>query len=168
MRHDCQFFKGAGGTHRCRTEDALEAVEQAVLAQLPEGSREANVTLTTNIGTQFTSSRFLETLGQLGFTHRSTADHHPEDNIYIERFHPCWKEESVWKPEYRSLEEERASITRWIEEYNHVRPHRGDGNRTPHEAFLSLAVDLGNQALTDSFRGEHYKGDLAVLRAHLR
>ena len=29
-------------SHRCRTEDALAAVEQAVLARLPEGSREAH------------------------------------------------------------------------------------------------------------------------------
>jgi len=41
-------------SHRCRTEDALAAVEQAVLARLPSGSREANVTLTTDNGTQFT------------------------------------------------------------------------------------------------------------------
>src|SRR5271156_336491 len=57
-------------SHRCRSEDALAAVEQAVLARLPEGSREANLTLTTDNGTQFTSSRFLETLGRLGITHR--------------------------------------------------------------------------------------------------
>jgi putative transposase len=54
-------------SHRCRTEDALAAVEQAVLERLPEGSREANVTLTTDNGTQFTSSRFLETNGLLRF-----------------------------------------------------------------------------------------------------
>ncbi len=34
-------------SHRCRTEDALAAVEQGVLARLPEGSRAANLTLTT-------------------------------------------------------------------------------------------------------------------------
>jgi transposase InsO family protein len=39
----------------------------------------------------------------------------------------------------RSLEEARASIARWIEEYDHDRPHHGVGNRTPHEAFLSFA-----------------------------
>jgi putative transposase len=43
-------------SHRCRTEDALAAMEQAVLSRLPEGSREASVTLTTDNGTQFTSS----------------------------------------------------------------------------------------------------------------
>jgi putative transposase len=37
-------------SHRCRTEDALAAVEQAVLARLPEGSRQASVTLTTDNG----------------------------------------------------------------------------------------------------------------------
>jgi hypothetical protein len=28
------------------------------------------------------------------------------------------------------------------------RPHRGVGNRTPHEAFLSFATVLKNEALT--------------------
>src|SRR5450755_3455592 len=49
-------------SHRCRTEEALDAVEQAVLQRLPQGSREAGVTLTTDNGTQFTSTRFIETL----------------------------------------------------------------------------------------------------------
>jgi putative transposase len=135
-------------SHRCRTEDALTAVEQAVLERLPEGSREAQLTLTTDNGTQFTSSRFLETLGRLGITHRRTAYHHPEGNSYIERFHRSLKEEEVWTAEYRSLEEARINIGRWILEYNHERPHRGVQNRTPHEAFLHFAVDLKNEALT--------------------
>jgi putative transposase len=133
---------------RCRTEDALVAVEQAVLHRLPAGSREADLTLTTDNGTQFTSTRFLETLARLGITHRRTAYHHPEGNSYIERFHRSLKEEEVWTAEYRSMEEARTSIARWIKEYNHDRPHCGVGNRTPHEAFLSFAVDLKNEALT--------------------
>ena len=135
-------------SHRCRSEDALAAVEQAVLARLPEGSREANLTLTTDNGTQFTSSRFLETLGRLGITHRRTAYHHPEGNSYIERFHRSLKEEEVWTAEYRSVEEARTSIACWIQEYNHDRPHRGVGNRTPREACLSFAAVLKNEALT--------------------
>ena len=135
-------------SRRCRTEEALEAVEQAVLERLPAGSRETNLTLTTDNGTQFTSSRFMETLARLGITHRRTAYHHPEGNSYIERFHRSLKEEEVWTAEYRSLDEARASIARWIEEYNHDRPHRGVRNRTPREVFLSFAVDLKNEALT--------------------
>jgi putative transposase len=135
-------------SNRCRTEDALTAVEQAVLHRLPAGSREAGLTLTTDNGTQFTSTRFLETLARLGITHRRTAYHHPEGNSYIERFHRSLKEEEVWIAEYRTLNEARASIARWIEEYNHDRPHRGVGNRTPHEAFSTFAAVLKNEALT--------------------
>jgi len=135
-------------SNRCRTEDALAAVEQAVLHRLPAGSREANLTLTTDNGTQFTSTRFVETLGRLGITHRRTAYHHPEGNSYIERFHRSLKEEEVWAAEYRSLEEARDSIGRYLEEYNHDRPHRSLGDRTPREAFLGLASDLKTEALT--------------------
>jgi len=135
-------------SHRCRTEEALAAVEQAVLDRLPEGSRAAGLTLTTDNGTQFTSTRFLETVGRLGITHRRTAYHHPEGNSYIERFHRSLKEEEVWTAEYRSLEEARESIARWIKEYNHDRPHRGVKNRTPHEAFLAFEAVLKNEALT--------------------
>jgi putative transposase len=116
--------------------------------RLPVGSREANLTLATDNGTQFTSSRFIETLNRLGITHRRTAYHHPEGNSYIERFHRSLKKEEVWTAEYRSIEEARDSIARWIEEYNHYRPHRGVGNRTPQEAFLAFAAVLKNEALT--------------------
>jgi len=118
-----------------------------VLQRLPEGSRQASVTLTTDNGTQLTSSRFIETLNRLGITHRRTAYHHPEGNSYIERFHRSLKEEEVWTAEYRSLDEARGSIARWIEEYNYDRPRRGVGNRTPDEAFLAFAVDLNSEPL---------------------
>jgi putative transposase len=98
-------------SHLCRIEEALDAVEQAVLQLLPKGSRQADVTLTTDNGTQFTSSRFVETLNRLSITHRRTAYPHPEGNSYIERFHRSLKEE-VSTAEYRSLEEARASIAR--------------------------------------------------------
>jgi putative transposase len=80
-------------------------------------------------GTQFTSSRFMETLAQLGITHRRAAYHHPEGNSYIERFHRRLKEEEVWTSEYLSLTEARGNVSRYLEEYNHDRPHRGVENR---------------------------------------
>ena len=135
-------------SHRCRTEEALDAVEQAVLNRLPAGSRESHLVLTTDNGTQFTSARFMETLGRLGITHRRTAYHHPEGNSYIERFHRSLKEEEVWTSEYRSLSEARENIGRYLAEYNHDRPHYGVGNRTPNEAYLSFAVLTKNEALT--------------------
>jgi len=134
-------------SHRCRTEEALNALEQAVLQRLPAGSRESDLILTTDNGTQFTSARFMETLARLGIAHRRTAYHHPEGNSYIERFHRSLKEEEVWTSEYRSLAEARENIGRYLEEYNHDRPHRGVDNRTPHEAYLAFAVLTKNEAL---------------------
>ncbi len=73
-------------SHRCRTEEALDAVEQAVLTRLPAGSREARVTLTTDNGTQFTSTRFIETLHRLGITHRRTAYTLQWSLVFVEDF----------------------------------------------------------------------------------
>ena len=126
----------------------LSVVSVTLATRLPEGSRATRLTLTTDNGTQFTSTRFIETLGRLGITHRRTAYHHPEGNSYIERFHRSLKEEEVWTAEYRSVEEARTSIARWIEEYNHDRPHRGVQNRTPREAFLAFTAVLNSEALT--------------------
>jgi putative transposase len=88
--------------------------------------------LTTDNGTQFTSTRYMETLARLGITHRRTAYHHPEGNSYIERFHRSLKEEEVWTSEYRSLVQARENIGRYLNGYNHDRPHRGVDKRTPH------------------------------------
>lgn len=105
------------------------------------------MTLTADNGTRLTSTRFIETINRLGITHRRTTYHHPEGNDYIDRFHRSLKEEEVWTAEYRTMDEARASIARWIEVYNHDRPHRGIHNRIPHEAFLVFEGVLKNEAL---------------------
>jgi putative transposase len=87
--------------------------------------------LTTDSGTQFTTSRLPETLARLGIMHRRTAYYHPEANNYIEWFHRSLKEEEVWASEYRTIEEARAFIAQWIEEYNHHRSHRDARNLSP-------------------------------------
>ena len=127
---------------RCRTEEALAALNRAVLEVLPFGSRGMGLTLTTDNGTQFTSARYVETLNRLGITHRRTAYNHPEGNSYIERFHRSLKEEEVWLNEYQTFDQAELSIARWIEEYNHDRPHRGLYGRTPHDARARFAQTL--------------------------
>lgn len=136
---------------RCRTQEAIAALERAVLETMANGSRHYALVLNTDNGTQFTSTRFLNTLARLGITHRRTAFNHPEGNGMIERFHRSLKEEEIWLNEYRSLEEARESIGRWIEEYNHDRPHRALKNRTPREARAGFAQPqplTNTQALT--------------------
>jgi putative transposase len=100
------------------------------------------LTLTTDNGTQFTSARYVETLNRLGITHHRTAYNHPEGNSYIERFHRSLKEEEVWLNEYQNFNQAEQSIARWIEEYNHDRPHRGLHGQTPHDARARFAQTL--------------------------
>jgi putative transposase len=133
---------------RCRTDEAIAALERAVLERLPAGSRGCGLTLTTDNGTQFTSTRFIATLGRLGITHRRTAYNHPEGNGLIERFHRSLKEEEVWLNEYRSLEEARDSVARYLHQYNHHRPHQSLKNRTPHQAHAAFSTLTLNPALT--------------------
>lgn len=132
---------------RCRTQEAIAALERAVLERLATGSRGASLTLTTDNGTQFTSTRFIQTLGRLGITHRRTAYNHPEGNGLIERFHRSLKEEEVWLHEYRSLEEAHDSIAHYLHRYNHQRPHQALKNRTPHEVHAAFQ---NPQPLTNS------------------
>ena len=96
---------------RCRTEEALSALNRAVLEVLPFGSRGTGLTLTTDNGTQFTSARYVETLNRLGITHRRTAYNHPEGNSYIERFHRSLKKRRYGSTSTRpSIRPSRASL----------------------------------------------------------
>lgn len=124
------------------------SVEQAVLNRLPAGSRDTDMTLTTDKG----DAIYLFAVPGDARVTRGQASAHavssPGGQQLTERFHSSLKEEEVWTAEYRSVDEARASFGRLIEEYNHDRPHRGFGNRTPHDAFLSLTRVLINEALT--------------------
>ena len=113
---------------RCRTDEALAALNHAVLQALPFGSRGTGLTLTTDNGTQFTSARYVETLNRLGITHRRTAYNHPEGNSYIERFHRSLKEEEVWLNEYQNFDQAELSIARWIRVQS-----RPSASRTPRQ-----------------------------------
>jgi transposase InsO family protein len=70
------------------------------------------------------------------------------NGIDVPHEHRSLKEEEVWTSEYRSFTEARENSGRYLEEYNHDRPHFGIGNRIPNEAFLSFAVLTKNEALT--------------------
>jgi len=72
---------------------------------------------------QWNAVHFFTVLGDVG-----AARHHTPVNGLSspgrQQLHrtvpPQLKEEEVWTAEYRTLEEARASIVRWIEEYNHT------------------------------------------------
>jgi putative transposase len=53
----------------------------------------------------------------------------------MERWYRTLKEEEVWPNEYRSLQEAKASLDRYICFYNYERVHSALGYLTPMEAY---------------------------------
>ncbi|MGH9684192.1 MAG: integrase core domain-containing protein [Candidatus Acidiferrales bacterium] len=90
----------------------------------------------TDNGTQFTSTRFIETLNRLGITIGERRIITWKGNSYIERFHRSLKEEEVWTVEYRTWTKREPTIARWVDEYNRDRPHRGVKNHPSARGLL--------------------------------
>ena len=89
-----------------------------------------------------------ESATRIEISHRLMAYHLPESNSYIERFHRSSKEEEVRMAEYRTSEEVRGSMARWIEGYNRDRSCAGVENPTSHEAFLAFTAKLNSETLS--------------------
>ena len=63
----------------------------------------------------------------------------PAQNAYIERFNRTFREEVLDAYLFDSLEEVRAITQRWLEEYNHIRPHAALQGLSPHQFAIQHA-----------------------------
>jgi putative transposase len=61
----------------------------------------------------------------------------PQQNGLCERFNRSFKEECAWLHRFANIQEARAEVARYIDHYNHERPHQSLDYRTPHQAFLN-------------------------------
>jgi putative transposase len=57
----------------------------------------------------------------------------PTDNPFIESFNGKFREECLNQSWFLSLGDAQEQIDVWRQDYNHQRPHRALGGRTPHE-----------------------------------
>jgi putative transposase len=57
----------------------------------------------------------------------------PTDNPYIESFNGKFREECLNQNWFLSLADAQEQIEAWRQDYNHERPHRALGGRTPYE-----------------------------------
>jgi putative transposase len=114
---------------RCRKQEALAVVEQAVDAQAVEGDQ---LVLGTDNGTAYTSRGFRARLSELDITHRRSGYRDPESQAFIESWFEMLKRREVWRHDYQTLEDARAGIARYVERYHH-RPHQFLGYQTPKE-----------------------------------
>ena len=59
------------------------------------------------------------------------------DNVFVERLWRSVKYEEVYLRAYDSVSHARASLARYMEFYNTVRPHTAHGGKTPDSAYFA-------------------------------
>ena len=106
-------------------EFCLEALEEAL-----EGFGRPEI-FNSDQGSQFTGEAFTGRLLKAGVQISRDGRGRALDNVFVERLWRSLKVEEVYLRDYASAREARAGIARWLEFYNHRRPHQSLDYRTP-------------------------------------
>jgi putative transposase len=85
----------------------------------------------TDQGSQFTSPDFTKVLKDESIKISMDGKGRALDNISIERFWRTLKQDEIYLHEYRSMQEARDRINKFIDEYNSIRPHQSLNGKTP-------------------------------------
>jgi transposase InsO family protein len=114
-----------------RTAEWLQALEEGVQEQLPNGAREQGLKLVSDNGCQPTSTRFMKACHHLGIEQIFTSFNNPKGNAETERMMRTLKEELLWLREWESLYEAQTALDAWIKSYNESYLHSAHGYRSP-------------------------------------
>ena len=134
-------------SRRCRAREWLDALEQAVMAEFPDGVREAGLTLRMDNGCQPTSKAYQQTLDTLGITGEWVGFNCPEQNAHVESVIGTLKQDWLWLEEYETDDEASVLCQRAIAEYNYDHPHSSLAMLSPAE-FTAL-VKQGRVHVTE-------------------
>lgn len=86
-------------------------------------------------GTQYCSNAYIALLKEMGIRISMTEDYNPTNNAIAERVNGIIKTEVVYREKrFKTVEEARERIGRFIDFYNNQRPHMSIGYQTPNEA----------------------------------
>lgn len=112
------------------TDLVITALENAYHTQKPGDG----VIFHSDLGTQYTSEQFENTIQKLNMIHSFSYKGSPYDNACIESFHAILKQEEVNHVQYFDFESANISLFKYIEGwYNRVRIHGSIGYKTPQE-----------------------------------
>ena len=88
-------------------------------------------------GVQYCCDAYVDMLKSHGITISMTEDYKPTDNAIAERFNGILKTECVYpRKQLPTFEQAQVFISRFIQFYNHRRPHMSIGYKTPSEVHL--------------------------------
>ena len=87
--------------------------------------------LTDNAKAYAESVVFAETAARLGIRLKRIRPYRPQTNGKVERFNKTLLDEWAYARLYRSNNERRQALSRWLRSYNHRRPHTSLDGLTP-------------------------------------
>jgi putative transposase len=107
----------------------LDALEEALTVSTPE-------IFNTDQGSQFTSTRFTNTLTQHNVAISMDGRGRALDNVFIERLWRTVKYEDIYLKDYETAAALHAGLTEYFSFYVSERPHSSLGHQTPEEAYF--------------------------------
>ena len=116
---------------QCRGKHWLEALDEAVNQQFPEGVRDQGLHLMSDNGSQPTSVHFMKCCRELGINQAFTSYNNPKGNADTERVFRTMKEELLWLREWTSPFELADALEQWVKYYNGSYLHSALGYKTP-------------------------------------
>ena len=116
------------------TLEAVFCVEALEEALTKHGKPEI---FNTDQGSQFTGSDFIGVLADHNIKISMDGKGAWRDNVFVERLWRSIKYEEVYLRAYDSVSDARHSIGRYLDFYNHRRPHSSLDGRTPDQAYLT-------------------------------
>jgi putative transposase len=131
---------GVSVAPRSRSQEWLEALNQAVNERFPFGVKGSGLNLVTDNGCQPTSIAFQDYCGLTGIEQIYTSYNNPRGNAETERVIRTMKEELLWLKEWKSLAELKEAVETWVKDYNANYLHSAHGYRSPEEVEDMLEV----------------------------
>ncbi len=164
---DCSRYIVNWGLFRDQTADNVLEVLRGALAK-----HGAPGEVLTDNGAQFKHwggvTRFEKLLQKLDVQHVKARPHHPQTCGKIEAYHKTIHRELIDKEFFVSQEAASEKITRFVEHYNHARPHTSLDGFTPADRYFGV-IDAVKRYLADTAPAknveEEASGKVALGRA---
>lgn len=144
---DCSRYVVNWGLFREQTADNVLEVLRGGLAR-----HGAPKEILTDQGAQFKHwngvTQFEKLLGKLNIEHIKARAHHPQTCGKIEAFHKTIHRELIDKEFFISQEQSSEKISRFVDHYNHARPHSSLDGFTPSDRYFGV-IDAVKKYLAD-------------------
>ena len=140
-------------SHRQRLSNTLESAfcVEAWEAALQVG-RQAPLICNPDQGSQFTSPLFLDAVESAGVELSIDGRGRWMDNRFIERLWRSVKPEDIYLEDYLDGIAAGRGLARWLENYNHLRPHQALQYATPAQWYEDAAAYGAQPATWEAMR----------------